>query len=301
MADVLSMILGDDPEAQRIAEEVQAELRARGAKGALLAGAGGKRYAGVGGALMQGAAGEGSQLADAASQRARQSAELRKAILGQLSAIEKGRVDREERARQRALDRASAETRARIMAGQIGTRRAEDRTAREARAIEGDVTKLGKDLEPLAIMGDDIATLEGFAGREDTPGFGPAAGFVPDFMQGREGTQARQAAGRLMANILFMQSGKATTETEVERQLQARGIGPRASVTAFREGVKALAKEAQDAAGRREAWYRPEVRAALEARGGMTSKGFGKRVVERRRKADGTAIVKYADGTFGTE
>jgi hypothetical protein len=190
---------------------------------------------------------------------------------------------------------AEAMKRALVMAGLSGARRVEDRAAKVAQNVEADIPRLGKELEPLAQMKTDIETLEGFAARDDIPGFGPVAGYVPDFMQGQEGTQARQAAGRTMANILMMQSGKAVSDKEVERQLQARGIGPRASPTQFREGVKALATEARDAAGRREAWFKPEVREALRARGGTTSEDFGpvrvKTVEQARALPKGTRFI----------
>lgn len=139
--------------------------------------------------------------------------------------------------------------------------------------FEQDVQKYGADMEEIAKAAPDVATLKGFASQPDQPGFGPIAGRVPDFMTSGEGVAARQAAGRLMANLLHMISGAAVSEPELQRQLQARGLGTTATPEQFRQGVKALEEEYANLAKQRRAKYVPQVPQTYEERGGFKPGG----------------------------
>lgn len=142
---------------------------------------------------------------------------------------------------------------------------------RHEKQVEADVQKLGKDLEDTAVLNADAETLLAAASQEDIPGVGPVEGFLPNLLTSEEGVKTRQAAGRLMAAILKKQSGQAVSESEVERNLKARGLGDRATQVEYRTGLRALVKELGDTFKRTEAKYRPEVTARFRERGGTTS------------------------------
>jgi hypothetical protein len=144
--------------------------------------------------------------------------------------------------------------------------------------LENDVQSLGKDTEQLSKMRPDLDTLKRGAQAEDTPGFGPIAGRLPDFLTSDEGIAQRQAAGRIMANIIQIISGQAASEKEVARHLKARGLGDTATPSSFQQGVAALEKEFNGLLQQREAKYHPAVVDTYTQRGGFTSKGKPSRV-----------------------
>jgi hypothetical protein len=141
--------------------------------------------------------------------------------------------------------------------------------------FESDIQALGEDMEEAGKMSPDLKTLEGAADLPDQPGFGPVAGSVPNWIATEEGIGLRQAAGRLMVNLLAMTSGKTVSDAEAERQLKARGLGLDATPDAFRQGVRALSKELDDVIQLRRAKYHPTVVDTYDKRGGFTARPPG--------------------------
>jgi hypothetical protein len=138
--------------------------------------------------------------------------------------------------------------------------------------FESDVQALGKDMEPIAKVQADLATLKGATEKGDVAGFGPVAGRVPGMLTSQEAVANRQAAARIMAGIIQMTSGQAASEKEVERLLEANGMGRTATDTQLKEGVGKLDAQYQNLVKQREAKYHPTVVQTYGDRGGFTGK-----------------------------
>lgn len=209
----------------------------------------------------------------------------------------------------------SAEMRAREIAlnrEAMRGRQGQEATDKHDKEIESDVQKLGKDSEETAQLRGDLTTLVGAAKGDSIPGFGQIAGRLPNFFTSDEGIKTRQAAKRIMQNIMHKLSGSAVSEAELGRALEARGLGDTASPEQFKLGVKALSQEANDTFQRTEAKYKPEVVQRFHGRGGVTSQDVAPlmkeasglvqpdssvSVKERRQLADGRVIELLSDGT----
>lgn len=137
--------------------------------------------------------------------------------------------------------------------------------------LEEDVQKLGKDMEPLSKARSDINLLRVAADKGNVEGFGPVAGRMPNLVTGDEGVANRQAAGRLMAAIIQATSGQAASEKEVERLLEANGMGRTATDAQFRQGIQKLDAQYQSLTREREAKYHPDVVNVYRTRGGYGS------------------------------
>jgi hypothetical protein len=141
--------------------------------------------------------------------------------------------------------------------------------------FESDVQALGKDVEPLSKARGDIDALKAAAEKGDVAGFGPFAGRVPNVATSGEGLANRQAAGRLMAAIIQATSGQAASEKEVDRLLEANGMGRTATDEQLKLGIQKLDTQYKGLLGQREAKYLPQVVETYQQRGGFTSKGQG--------------------------
>jgi hypothetical protein len=141
--------------------------------------------------------------------------------------------------------------------------------------FEADVQSFGKDVEPIAKARPDVEALLGATKPDDVAGFGPVAGRVPDMLMTDEGVANRQAAGRLMASIIQATSGQAASEKEVNRLLEANGMGRTATTAMLREGIAKLEAQYQNLLKQREAKYHPQVVETYRERGGFTSQQPG--------------------------
>jgi hypothetical protein len=150
--------------------------------------------------------------------------------------------------------------------------------------LENDVQSLGKDLEPVNTMRPDAEALEKAAGTGNVAGFGPVAGRVPNLLASGPAVANRQAAGRLMAGLIKETSGAAAAEAEVERLLEANGMGRTATDEQIATGVANLQAKLNNLVKQREAKYHPEVVETYKRRGGTTS---GSGAIRVRRKSDG--------------
>jgi hypothetical protein len=137
--------------------------------------------------------------------------------------------------------------------------------------LEDDVQALGKDVEALTTMGPDLETLRGAMTKGEAAGFGPVAGRVPDLLATKEAVANRQAAGRLMAAIIKETSGSAASEGEVQRLLEANGMGRTATPEQLKQGVAKLEGKIATLRKQREAKYHPQVLETYRTRGGHTS------------------------------
>ncbi len=145
-------------------------------------------------------------------------------------------------------------------------------TGLKPQQFEADVQSLGKDTEPLAKAAPDIQLLENATKPEDVAGFGPVAGRVPNLLMSDEGVKNRQAAGRLMAAIIQATSGQAASEKEVDRLLEANGMGRTATTPQLRLGISKLKAQYDNLLKQKEAKYLPQVVDTFGERGGYTSR-----------------------------
>jgi hypothetical protein len=173
--------------------------------------------------------------------------------------------------------------------------------------FEQDVQKYGADMEEIAKSDPDIKVLQGFAAQADQPGFGPVEGRIPNMLTSDEGVAARQAAGRLMANYMKAMSGAVVNPEEVQRLLEARGIGRTATPQQFKQGVESFVRDYASLAQQRRAKYVPEVPQTYEARGGFKmGSGPNQAAVSapgaasdmQRKTVNGKTYEKRADGWY---
>lgn len=161
---------------------------------------------------------------------------------------------------------------ARLTAGNAAAGRSERAEDKAEAVIERDVQKAGGDLADLPGMRNDLAVLNKFAAMEDVPGVGRWDSIKPDVFDSADDAESSQAAKRVAARLLKIQSGSAATEAEVSRLLESLGMGKGSTEEKFKIGLRSLIQNATDAAKQAEAKYRPEVLGTLRQRGGVTSR-----------------------------
>lgn len=197
---------------------------------------------------------------------------------------------------QNELNRRSNERAAALSAGNAAAAR-----------TDKSVTDLAKSLEDAAGLKADMATLVEAAKKKDVPSVGPMDKWTPTFMQGEDAIRTEQAAGRVLAALLKIQSGVSVSPQELQRAMKARGLQG-GSEEAFRIGVEAMLAELGTAMRQKEAGYPADVSAELGRRGGITSKDLpayktgtqsapAATVVETRQAPDGRIIELLSDGT----
>ncbi len=290
MADLFSLLMGDDPSAQAQAEALSRLMKQRQGYGTILAMTGDRTLAPMGQGLAREGAAAPEQIAGVMNQRQ-----------GRLLS----REQMEQQQAQQAAGLAETTRHNRAAEGQASNALAQEawsfgqdptgggfmfnkKTGQVVRLapqgsfpgagsglkpqqFEQDVQAFGKDVEPLAKAGPDIATLRSATVPEDVAGFGPVAGRVPNVLMTSEGVGNRQAAGRLMASIIQATSGQAASEKEVDRLLEANGMGRTATTDQLRLGIGKLEEQYQNLLRQREAKYHPDVVKTYGERGGYTS------------------------------
>lgn len=143
----------------------------------------------------------------------------------------------------------------------------------QARQDEKDLAELAKRSQPAAEMRADIETLKAaIESGEDIPGVGPLTNILPDLMLSAEGSANRQAAVRLVQNVVYAKSGKAVTESEAKRILKGYGAGAFDGESSFASGMGDLARDAGNTLQNIESGFRPEVRDLRSRYGGTTSR-----------------------------
>lgn len=175
----------------------------------------------------------------------------------------------------RSADRAESRAFRMFQQGEASAARKETAKAKEVqmreRQDEKDMQELQKRTDGVAAMGDDLRTVNSFIEKGgDLPGVGPIAGRLPELLVSSEGVHLRQSASRLVQAVIYAKSGKAITEQEAKRVMDANGMGTGASEDAFIQGMQALAREARATMGNKQAPFAhvvPEYR----ARGGVTA------------------------------
>jgi hypothetical protein len=286
--DLYELLMAGDADAATMARERAAALRKTGGVGAILAGAGGKRLAPLGGDLMQRqdqgeAALTGAGQTRLVDRRALAAAAAQKAQQDRQHALEQQRLGMDrEKMEQDAWSAVPDQSggvvmfnkktgEARPMGPQGPGRPAGAGTGLKPAQFEADVQSFGKDVEPIAKAQPDVAALLNATKPDDVSGFGPVAGRVPNMLMTDEGVANRQAAGRLMAAIIQATSGQAASEKEVDRLLEANGMGRTATTPMLREGITKLQAQYQNLLKQREAKYHPQVVETYRERGGFTS------------------------------
>lgn len=138
--------------------------------------------------------------------------------------------------------------------------------------LERFTQKAAQETEGFADMQGDLGVVLKAAEKEDVAGVGPGAGFIPDILTSKEGTENRRAARRLVENLLKAQSGLAASDREQVRKLASTSLSDRASDADWRAGARELAKFVRRAMQSREAAFPPEAIQLLQQRGGTTSR-----------------------------
>jgi len=286
MADLYSLLMGDDPSAQAQADALARLMRQKQGYGSILQMTGDRTLAPVGQQFAAQGAQAPGQIADLMGQR-------------QKMGLLRAGADREAAAlTETARHNKALETQAGNALAQEAWAFGQDPTGGgfmfnkktgqvvrlapqgsfagagsglKPNQFEADVQQFGKDVEPLSKAAPDITALRNATAVDDVAGFGPVAGRVPNMLMGSEGVANRQAAGRLMAAIIQATSGQAASEKEVDRLLEANGMGRTATTEQLRLGVGKLEEQYQNLLKQREAKYHPDVVRTYGERGGYTS------------------------------
>lgn len=215
----------------------------------------------------------------------------REAIAARRAAIGESRADREQRkAELLAQQKSTAEQKRQDMLG---------------RQNERDLQELGKRSQGNADLQDDLTTITGFLDADgaqgDLPGVGPVVSALPEAMITADGTKLRSAATRLYRGVVRQESGQTVTPQEAATALEAYGMGPGKSETAFRQGMAALAQRARRALQNTEAGFNQDVVNERRSRGGVTSQDIpspGPMPTGRRKRArDGSVWEELSDGS----
>lgn len=292
--DLYELLMADEPDAAARAQALGKAMGLREQAGLLGQLSGDKVLSGVGGSLMGQADSGRQRLGDVLRQRqARQQAQAQLAAQQQQNATENALKERglglqgqEIALRKAALDQDAWSYGQDATGGGFMFNKKTGQTVQLApngafpghgsglkpNQFEADVQAFGKDVEPLAKAAPDIAALKAATAADDVAGFGPVEGRLPNLVTPKEGIANRQAAGRLMAAIIQATSGQAASEKEVERLLEANGMGRAATTTQLRQGVAKLEAQYNNLLKQREAKYHPQVVQTYNERGGYTSK-----------------------------
>jgi hypothetical protein len=205
--------------------------------------------------------------------------------------------DREARRADRALTR--EEMRLRMKLGEDEKREAQGRKRQDM--LERDLQELAKRSQDAAQMKADLEILNRHLSNEDIPGVGPVVSALPEIFLSSDGTELRQAATRLYRMKVRLESGQTVTPQEAATALEARGMGPGRSETAFRKGMESLRNEATMALRNIEAGFRPEVVATRREYGGTTSADMPRTAPTRtgryKRGRDGKVYAEMSDGS----
>lgn len=151
---------------------------------------------------------------------------------------------------------------------------------------ENNVQKLQKNVgDMIPSINEKLMALNNIVNKYDTealPGVGPAAGTVPDFMLGEDGSAIRSYAKGVMSDLIKVQSGTAASDKEVERKLKERGMAWDSKPSTFVRGLKTLSAELVSQLKNKQSAYKPEVVELYKERGGMTYQDIP--VIETKEK-----------------
>jgi hypothetical protein len=209
--------------------------------------------------------------------------------------------DREARRADRALTR--EEMRLRMKLGEDEKREAQERKRQDMleRQNERDLQELAKRSQDAAQMKADLEILNRHLSNEDIPGVGPIVSALPELFLSSDGTELRQAATRLYRMKVRLESGQTVTPQEAATALEARGMGPGRSETAFRKGMESLRNEAATALRNIEAGFHPSVVRTRREYGGTTSSDMPRTAPTRtgryKRGRDGKVYAEMSDGS----
>jgi hypothetical protein len=151
-------------------------------------------------------------------------------------------------------------------------------TFREEAAIEKDIHALGKSLEGMPAIQNDLNTLVEYADRKDIPGVAKGYQWVPDFMEplitDDEGKKVRQSARGVVGAYLKMRSGTAASDAEVARLMSELGMGPNATEEEFKTGLKRAIGNFKDEVRLKKAGVRPQAVDEAKRRGMRMDEAF---------------------------
>jgi hypothetical protein len=101
------------------------------------------------------------------------------------------------------------------------------------------------------------------------PGLGRGAGLVPDWMQGAEGENIRQALAGVKNILLKARSGAAVTENELRRMVEELGSGGFRSEETLRAGIERIRKRFEHVKANAAAGVDDDVKGQYEEQGGV--------------------------------
>jgi hypothetical protein len=156
---------------------------------------------------------------------------------------------------------------------------------KKAAANEKAVAKYSETLQKHGIpeFESALSELEGQIAKYPVgkaPGLGRGSGLVPDWLQGAEGENLRQALAGVKNVLLKSRSGAAVTESELRRFVEELGSGGFRSEETLRKGIERIRTRFETVKGNAVAGVNDEVKSQYEERGGMpisrSSKSAGK-------------------------
>jgi len=141
---------------------------------------------------------------------------------------------------------------------------------------------------------------------KDLPGFGVAAGRLPDALTSQKGVDLRQSIGQMLAEYRKGVTGAGMSDAERAEYNRITGLVESGSEQRVRQGVERL-RQAMDSRLQASAGgYRPDVveeyGRRVPAIGAALGRGAGapaeaRTVVDRIRMPDGKTVVLYSDGS----
>jgi hypothetical protein len=117
-----------------------------------------------------------------------------------------------------------------------------------------------------------LSALEGQLGKYPAgkaPGLGRGVGLIPDWMQGKEGENIRQALAAVKNTLLKARSGAAVTESELRRFVEELGSGGFRSEETLRTGIKRIRDRFEKVKENTVAGVNDDVKDQYEQQGGM--------------------------------
>jgi hypothetical protein len=174
--------------------------------------------------------------------------------------------------------------------------------AKQNERLERDVQALTKEIPAeAASLKTNLDILSKYENEDDVPGMGPIEGLVPDVMATQAGTEARQAAKGVVSIMMFLTSGKAASDKEVANKLKELGLGERANIDAFKNGVKNIKQQLGQTLQQKMAGFRPEVVDVYKARGGVSPETFASRPKPETQQTSPQASLPTAQAPLSQE
>jgi hypothetical protein len=135
------------------------------------------------------------------------------------------------------------------------------------------VTKYSDTLQKHSIpdFEDALSSLEGLMAKYpvgQAPGLGKGVGLLPDWMQGQDAEEIRQALSGVSNVILKARSGAAVTSQELKRFVNELGSGGFRSEATLRKGIENVRNKFEKIKANAAAGVTDEVKSEYEANGG---------------------------------